>query len=92
MFLASDKDIAAMEISAIDNRGTKKDFIDLFFLLQHYSFSEILSFYKKKYPDHSLFRALLSVTYFDDSESDPMPYMMKTVEWHTVKCKILEEV
>ncbi len=47
-FLASDKDIAAMKINAIIGRGSKKDFIDLYVLLQHYSLSDILCFYKLK--------------------------------------------
>ena len=32
--LASPRDIAAMKINAIEGRGTKKDFIDIYFLLQ----------------------------------------------------------
>ena len=43
--LASDKDIAAMKINAIEGRGSKKDFIDLYFLLKHYTLQEILDFY-----------------------------------------------
>ena len=92
LFLASDKDISAMKISAIENRGTKKDFIDLYYLLQKYSFNEILSFYSKKYPNHSLFRALMSITYFDDAESDPMPLMLKTIDWSIVKETLLDTV
>jgi predicted nucleotidyltransferase component of viral defense system len=56
--LASPKDIAAMKINAIEGRGTKKDFIDVYFLLQHYSLNQLLDFYAKKYPEHSIFRAL----------------------------------
>lgn len=53
--LAGIRDIAAMKIAAIINRGTKKDFIDLFFLLQIYSLEDILGFYKNKYSETSLF-------------------------------------
>ena len=35
--LASVSDIAAMKITAIIGRGTKKDFIDIAFLLHHFS-------------------------------------------------------
>ena len=41
--LASVKDIAAMKIAAIVNRGTKKDFIDIFYLLELFSLPDILS-------------------------------------------------
>lgn len=47
-----------MKINAIEGRGTKKDFIDVYFLLQHYSLNQLLDFYAKKYPEHSIFRAL----------------------------------
>ena len=46
--LASSKDIAALKINAIECRGTKKDFIDIFELLMHYELSEILDFYRQK--------------------------------------------
>ena len=40
--LATPKDIAAMKVNAIAGRGSKKDFIDMYFLLQHFSLSDIL--------------------------------------------------
>lgn len=90
--LASQKDIAAMKINAIEGRGTKKDFIDIYFLLQHYSLTDILNFYKSKYPEHSIFRALMSLTYFEDAELQPMPRMFSDIEWHEIKSSILKEV
>jgi predicted nucleotidyltransferase component of viral defense system len=47
--LAGLKDIAAMKLEAIAGRGSKKDFIDLFFLLQQYTLEEIFSFHVRKY-------------------------------------------
>jgi len=83
--LASPEDIGAMKINAIEGRGTKKDFIDLYFLLQHYSIEEILDFYKKKYPEHSIFRAMRSLVYFEDAEIQAMPKMFKPVSWEEMK-------
>lgn len=60
--LASPKDIAALKVNAIEGRGTKKDFVDIFELLKHYDLSDILGFYCQKYPNYSIFRALLSLT------------------------------
>ena len=51
--LASPKDIAAMKVNAVMGRGTKKDFVDMYFLLKHYSFDEIMQFYLQKYTDGS---------------------------------------
>ena len=75
--LATLEDIAAMKISAIIGRGTKKDFIDVAFLLENFSLKEILGFYENKYSESSLFMAIKSLTYFDDAENEPMPYMLK---------------
>lgn len=90
--LASSKDIAAMKINAIEGRGTRKDFIDIYFLLQHYSLSEILSFYESKYPEHSIFRGLMSLTYFDDAEEQIPPKMFKGIDWEDIKAFIREKV
>ena len=90
--LASPKDIAAMKINAIEGRGTRKDFVDVFFLLKHYSLQEILSFYKAKYPNYSDFRAMMSLTYFDDAEMQPMPKMFNNTSWSDMQKAIIEKV
>ena len=90
--LASPKDIAAMKINAIEGRGTKKDFIDMYFLLQHYTLEDILTFYANKYPENSIFRALMSLTYFEDAEEQLMPKMFSTIEWSEMKQFILNKV
>lgn len=90
--LASPKDIAAMKINAIEGRGTKKDFIDMYFLLQHYTLEDILTFYANKYPENSLFRALMSLTYFEDAEKQLMPKMFSKIEWNEMKQFMLNRV
>jgi len=90
--LASDKDIAAMKVNAIINRGTKKDFVDLFVLLQHYSLAQILDFYTQKYPDFSSYRALLSLTYFADAETQDMPHLFIPDSWEHMKTTIIAAV
>lgn len=42
--IASDVDIAAMKLSAITNRGTKKDFVDIYYLLKRFSLEDMLKF------------------------------------------------
>lgn len=90
--LATPPDIAAMKVNAIEGRGSKKDFIDLYYLLQHYSIGEILDFYKEKYPEHSQFRALMSMAYFEDADMQPMPRMFESISWDDMKQIILDEV
>ena len=90
--LASPKDIAAMKTYAVQNRGSKKDFIDMYFLLQHFTLEEILGFYSQKYPNYSMFRTRMSLTYFEDAENHECPKMWVDVDWKTVKESISQAV
>ena len=81
-----------MKVNAVMGRGTKKDFIDVYFLLQHYSFDELIKFYLQKYTDGSEYRALLSMSYFADADPQPMPYMYQQVDWETIKNEIRLQV
>jgi len=86
--LASFADIAAMKIHAIEQRGTKRDFVDVYFLSQKYTLEEMLMFYQKKYSvleDH-LYSTMRSLDYFDDAEKESqMPNMLIEVNWDDVK-------
>ena len=91
--MASLEDIAAMKLDAITGRGSKKDFYDLFFLLQHYSIDELFSFYTEKYPHQTTFHVARSLTYFDDADIQPSPIVFdKTITWETVKQKIISVI
>lgn len=90
--LASLEDIAAMKLNAIMGRGSKKDFIDLYFLLQKFSMKEILNFYTDKYTDGSKFLVLKSLVYFTDADGQPQPKMYLDFNWETCKQKIIGEV
>ena len=83
--IASIEDIACMKMEAITGRGTKKDFIDLFFLLKHYTLAEILNLYKKKYQSGSEFLVLKSLSYFKDAEKDEEPDMLIKSDWNKIK-------
>ena len=90
--MLSFKDIAAMKLNAIAGRGSKKDFIDLYFLLKEFSLEEILSFYERKYQDGSLFMVEKSLTYFDDADLQLQPIMYKDFDWEMCKKTIIEAV
>jgi len=91
--MASIEDIAAMKLDAITGRGSKKDFYDLFFLLQLYSIDELFSFYTEKYPHQTTFHVLRCLSYFDDAEIQPNPIVFdKTITWELVKQKIISTI
>jgi len=87
--LARVEDIAAMKLAAITGRGTRKDFVDLYFLLQKFDLKKILGFYNKKYFDGSEYLVLKSLTYFEDAEKDLDIETTENVSWNTVKDHII---
>ena len=92
--LADERDIAAMKIDAMSSRGSKKDFIDLYFLLKRYSPGELLDFFEKKFKniDYNKLHILKSFSYFETAEEEPMPKMIEKVEWSEVRGEILKKV
>lgn len=85
-------DIVAMKLEAVNNRGSRKDFIDLAFLLELFSLPKMLELYKQKYPAGSEYLILRSLVFFDDAEEEPMPVMLKPMNWDTVKACIQNAV
>jgi len=88
--LATSKEIAAMKIAAITNRGSKKDFYDLNKLLEIFSLHQILDFYMEKFNDGSLFFALKSLVYFGEAEEQEEPLMFEPITWDQVKSNIIQ--
>jgi len=81
------EDIAAMKIHALEDRGTKRDFVDLYFLAKEFSLEQILKFYDQKYgviKEH-LYTILRSMDYFADAEIDDLPEMLIPVSWEEIK-------
>lgn len=90
--LAGIKDIAAMKLAAITGRGSRKDFIDIYFLLQQFELKELIIFYNKKYFDGSEYMVLKSLTYFEDAEKDIDIQMIQKISWADIKKYILNAV
>ena len=81
-----------MKLNALANRGTKKDFFDIYEVLQEFSLQEILGFFKKKYPNKDYYYILRSLVYFNDAELNKEPIMIKKYSWSDVKNFISNEV
>jgi predicted nucleotidyltransferase component of viral defense system len=87
------RDIAPMKLNAVAQRGNKKDFYDIYFLLKIMSLQDILSFYEQKFKNHTLFHVIKSLTYFEDAEKFPDPMVFdKKISWIKVKNEITKVV
>ena len=81
-------DIAVMKITAISQRGKKRDFFDLYWCAHNVEpLENIIKRLKVQYPTvaHDYHHILKSIMYFEDAESDPEPVIFFKADWKKVK-------
>jgi hypothetical protein len=87
--LAALEDIACMKLSAVAQRGSRKDFIDIYALGQSgLTLEEMLDWYQRKYGVKDIAHVLYGLAYFDDAEREKAPYLVWKLEWEDVKSSI----
>jgi hypothetical protein len=92
--IASIRDIALMKLVAIAGRGSRKDFADLFLILQN---PPTLESYFDTLPEKygasriNTYHILKSLTYFDDAETEPMPHMLVPFDWEECKAFFIRQ-
>jgi predicted nucleotidyltransferase component of viral defense system len=92
--LCSKEDICAMKLKTVMNRGAKKDFYDIYFLLQEFSLTKMFELFEKKYTNIEPNAIIRSLTYFEDAEESENPVLLKEVSltWEKVKETIVNYV
>jgi Nucleotidyl transferase AbiEii toxin, Type IV TA system len=84
--LASLDDLACMKLSAVAQRGLRKDFCDIYFLgMKHRPLQDLLRLYLRKFKVKDTSPVLYGLSYFDDAEGEPMPHLLLKVQWKTIK-------
>jgi hypothetical protein len=91
--LASMPDLAAMKLLAVAQRGSKKDFVDLYALGRSgLSLRQMLRYYQKKYSVSDIAHLLYSLAYFDDADHERMPTMIWKAKWSDIKATLQQWV
>jgi hypothetical protein len=86
--LAHPEDIAAMKLSALAGRGSRKDFVDLYVYAREVSpLEHVFERFRAKYRAVRVdaYHLLRSLTFFDDAESEPMPDVLRPIGWEEIK-------
>lgn len=86
--MADVRDIALMKLAAISNRGSRKDFIDLYTILRSGpSLRDYFDLLPRKYGPQRVnaYHILKSLVYFEDAEAEPMPVMLEPFNWKECK-------
>jgi hypothetical protein len=89
--LATIQEIGAMKLAAIIDRGTRKDLVDLYYILHSISLEQAFTVASEKYAlVHSFpVSAVRALAYFSDAETLPMLRMLDRTPWSKMK-KFLE--
>jgi len=87
------RDIAPMKLKAIAQRGSKKDFYDIYFLMHRMPLENMIQLFQEKFIQHEIFHIVKSLTYFSDAEQSADPVVFdQTVTWSKVKSVVRETV
>ena len=88
-------DIAVMKITAVSQRGRKRDFFDLYWCARNIEpLEQIIRRLPAQYPSvaHDYHHILKSLVYFEDAETDPEPEIYFPASWTTVKRFFRKEI
>ncbi len=86
------EEIGAMKLEAVTNRKEKKDYYDIAFLFQNYTFQHLFNLFSKKYPfldKLMVIQALTSVHFADNSLN---PVLLKEMDWPSAKKIIISTI
>ena len=86
--IASILDIATMKLVALGGRGAKKDFFDLYNILQIENFSteEMVHALIQKYGKNiNYVNVIMGLSYFEDAETEILPKTFVEYDWEKIK-------
>jgi predicted nucleotidyltransferase component of viral defense system len=85
--VASLTDLGLMKLDALIGRGSRKDFYDLYFLLQRVPLPRLLTMAESKYPSVGDFElmAMESLVMFENADRDVEPELLVDLAWPDVR-------
>ena len=91
--LVSLRDLGAMKLLAIAQRGSRKDFVDVYELLRSGGdLKTMLTDFQTKFGVTETISVKRGLVYFDDAEREPMPEMLVPLSWVDLKHRLLADV
>ncbi len=92
--IANPLDISVMKLEAISGRGSKKDFVDLYYILNIFPLNKLFEKYRQKYKLEisNNYHLMKSLIYFEDAEQQPMPVMIDDISWVNIKKSLVLKI
>ncbi len=88
-------DIASMKLMALTQRGAKRDYVDLYWILQNVPFSKIAENMVKRYGSNRVNPLVIgkALVFFQDADADPDPeYLGNRIAWAKIKKYLADHV
>lgn len=91
--IADLKDILSMKVNAVINRGSKKDFVDIYFIMRHLNLNgeDVLKICMSKFKNMNEIIFRKSMVYFEDADREIALKMIEKVSWEEVKNYLKKE-
>lgn len=92
--VASIADLAAMKLLAVSQRAAKRDYVDVYAMLdsRRVTLPQMLEAFKAKYPTGDVQAALRALAYHKDVDREPMPVMRAALTWAQVKAGLTKAI
>lgn len=88
--MATVEEIIAMKIEVISKGGRKKDFWDIYELMDDYSLEEMIYLHKQRYPyGHDPKQIKISLSDFEKADDDFDPICLKDQIWELIKLDLV---
>ncbi len=93
IYLASIEDILCMKVNAIISRGSRKDFIDVYFIMKYYKINskKVIKLFKRKFGSFDELMIKKAMVFFKDAEKEPAFPLIKKVDWEAIKSFMVKE-
>ncbi|MGF7075276.1 hypothetical protein [Mucilaginibacter sp. 3215] len=82
---------AALKLKSTIESASKKDYYDLFELLNVFTFAELIRFFENTYPNISLISVLKSLSNFREVELEDTSTSL-SVDWDKIKHRFAKEI
>ncbi len=91
--VAARVDIGLMKLDALISRGSRKDFYDLYIIMQAIPLLDLLALARTKYPYSRDFElmAVESLVFFENADRDLQPQLLIELPWPTVRAFYIEQ-
>ncbi len=91
--VASLEDILCMKINAIILRGSRKDFVDVYFIMKKLKIKseDTIKLFTRKFEKYDEIIIRKSITFFEDAEKEPEFPILKKVSWSSIKDFFIRE-